>query len=218
MRATISSWSGLLKGDKATGLPPRPARAPKMDAVQQDWENLRKNTDAILASEQTVLSLHQVAATLAETVPQLQVEYEKVVEILCSGGPASQVAVAQRQSLLAERILGSVNTVLAGDDNSVQAADASAATPAVRPGAQGHARRQPGDEHHQVEDRRCPRRLAKFPSCSSSFRLGGRNPRNLARTVPGARIGGNIFTCSQTLLDKASHLADGFENLAAGRT
>jgi twitching motility protein PilJ len=72
-----------------------------------------------------VLSLHQVAATLAETVPQLQVEYEKVVEILLqSGAPASQVAVAQRQLLLAERILGSVNTVLAGDESSVQAADA----------------------------------------------------------------------------------------------
>lgn len=86
-----------------------------MRAVQLDWEKLLKNTDAILASEQTVLSLHQVAATLAETVPQLQVEYEKVVEILLQrGAPAAQVAMAQRQSLLAERILGAVNTVLAG--------------------------------------------------------------------------------------------------------
>lgn len=47
-------------------------------------------------------SVHQVAATLAETVPQLQVRYEKVVEILLQrGAPASQVALAQRQSLLA---------------------------------------------------------------------------------------------------------------------
>jgi twitching motility protein PilJ len=97
----------------------------EMERGAPDWENLRKNTDTILASEQTVLSLHQVAATLAETVPQLQVEYEKVVEILLQrGAPASQVAVAQRQLLLAERILGSVNTVLAGDESAVQAADA----------------------------------------------------------------------------------------------
>ena len=119
-------WGYLKKGDPATGLPSAPVTVRgEMDAVQRDWESLRKSTDAILASEQTVLSLHQVAATLAETVPQLQVEYEKVVEILLqSGAPASQVAVAQRQSLLAERILGSVNTVLAGDDTAVQAADA----------------------------------------------------------------------------------------------
>ncbi|MFT0702062.1 chemotaxis protein, partial [Citrobacter meridianamericanus] len=79
-----------------------------------DWDGLRKNADSILASEQTVLSLHQVASTLAETIPQLQVEYEEVVDILLeNGAPADQVAVAQRQSLLAERILGSVNKVLA---------------------------------------------------------------------------------------------------------
>jgi len=101
-------WGYLKKGDPATGLPPAPATVrPEMRAVQLDWERLLKNTDAILSSEQTVLSLHQVAATLAETVPQLQIEYEKVVEILLQrGAPAAQVAMAQRQSLLAERILG----------------------------------------------------------------------------------------------------------------
>ena len=53
-----------------------------------------------------------------------QVEYEEVVDILLeSGAPAAQVSVAQRQSLLAERILGSVNKVLSGDQDSVQAAD-----------------------------------------------------------------------------------------------
>ena len=119
-------WGYLRQGDKSTGLPPAPPSVrDEMESVRRDWENLRKNTDIILASEQTVLSLHQVAATLAETVPQLQVEYEKVVEILLqSGAPANQVAVAQRQLLLAERILGSVNTVLAGDDSAAQAADA----------------------------------------------------------------------------------------------
>lgn len=118
-------WNILVNGDESTSLPPSPeAVKPQMDVVQQDWDGLRKNADSILASEQTVLSLHQVASTLAETIPQLQVEYEEVVDILLeNGAPADQVAVAQRQSLLAERILGSVNKVLAGDENSVQAAD-----------------------------------------------------------------------------------------------
>ena len=101
-------WSFLVSGDNSTGLPPAPETVKaEMDAVQKDWDGLRKNADAILASEQTVLSLHQVAATLAETIPQLQVEYEEVVDILLeSGATAAQVSVAQRQSLLAERILG----------------------------------------------------------------------------------------------------------------
>ncbi|WP_039792177.1 type IV pili methyl-accepting chemotaxis transducer N-terminal domain-containing protein, partial [Pseudomonas agarici] len=118
-------WGYLKKGDPATGLPAAPSVVrSEMWAVQQDWESLLKDTDAILASEQTVLSLHQVAATLAETVPQLQVEYEKVVEILLQrGAPATQIVMAQRQSLLAERILGAVNTVLAGGEAASQAAD-----------------------------------------------------------------------------------------------
>ena len=103
-----------------------------MRAVQTDWEALLKNTDAILASEQTVLSLHQVAATLAETVPQLQIESEKVVDsLLQRGAPASQVALAQRQSLLAERILGAVNTVLAGMKPRCRPPMLSAAMPTV---------------------------------------------------------------------------------------
>ena len=65
-----------------------------------------------------------IVARWQDKLPQLQVEYEKVVEILLQrGAPAAQVAVAQRQSLLAERILGAVNTVLAGDENAQQAAD-----------------------------------------------------------------------------------------------
>ncbi|HCE6995361.1 TPA: type IV pili methyl-accepting chemotaxis transducer N-terminal domain-containing protein [Pseudomonas aeruginosa] len=71
-------WNILVNGDESTSLPPSPeAVKPQMDVVQQDWDGLRKNADSILASEQTVLSLHQVASTLAETIPQLQVEYEE---------------------------------------------------------------------------------------------------------------------------------------------
>ncbi|WP_205504727.1 type IV pili methyl-accepting chemotaxis transducer N-terminal domain-containing protein, partial [Pseudomonas viridiflava] len=108
-------WGYLRKGDPNTSLPAAPSSIrDELRNVQNDWEALRKNTDVILASEQTVLSLQQVAATLAETIPQLQAEYEKVVEILLqSKAPVAQVVVAQRQALLAERILGSVNTVLA---------------------------------------------------------------------------------------------------------
>lgn len=66
-------WNILVNGDESTSLPPSPeAVKPQMDVVQQDWDGLRKNADSILASEQTVLSLHQVASTLAETIPQLQ--------------------------------------------------------------------------------------------------------------------------------------------------
>lgn len=215
-------WSYLKKGDPATGLPSAPAAVrSEMEAVQRDWETLRKNTDVILASEQTVLSLHQVAATLAETVPQLQVEYEKVVEILLqSGAPAAQVAVAQRQALLAERILGSVNTVLAGDDASVQAADAFGRD-ANRFGQvlEGMLGGNPAIQVTRVQD---PDARARLGEIAELFQFVAGSVDEILETSPELfrvrEAAGNIFSLSQTLLDEASRLATGFENLAGGRT
>ncbi|MDD2060030.1 methyl-accepting chemotaxis protein [Pseudomonas sp. GD03860] len=215
-------WGYLKKGDAATGLPAAPpAVRNEMDAVLRDWEGLRKNTDTILASEQTVLSLHQVAATLAETVPQLQVEYEKVVEILLqSGAPASQVAVAQRQSLLAERILGSVNTVLAGDDTAVQAADAFGRDASrfgqVLDGMLG------GNPTLQITRVQDPDARARLAEIAELFQFVAGSVDEILETSPELfrvrEAAGSIFNQSQTLLDEASRLANGFENLASGRT
>ena len=116
-------WGVLSKGDDARGL--EAAQVPNMGNVQQIWVGVNKSADQIIRSQDIILSLHEVAETLAETIPQLQVEYDEIVEILLdNGAPADQVAVAQRQSWLAERIVRSVNKVLAGGDDAVMAADA----------------------------------------------------------------------------------------------
>ncbi|WP_397377281.1 methyl-accepting chemotaxis protein [Pseudomonas sp.] len=214
-------WGYLTDGDEATGLPAAPeSLQPQMAVVQQEWDTLRQNTDAILANEQTVLSLHQVAATLAETIPQLQVEYEEVVDILLeSGAPAAQVSVAQRQSLLAERILGSVNKVLAGDQDSVQAADmfgrdASLFGRVLAAMLEGNA----AMEISQVSDEEALERLAEI---SELFEFVSGSVDEILETSPElfqVRESANIiFSVSQTLLDKASDLAVGFDDLATGR-
>ena len=215
-------WGYLKEGDTRTGLPPAPAEVhDEMKTVQRDWDNLRKNTDAILASEQTVLSLHQVAATLAETVPQLQRESERVVEILLQrGAPASQVALAQRQSLLAERILGSVNTVLGGDENAAQAAEAFGRD-AARFGVvlNGMLNGNIGQRIAQVQDSDARARLQEI---SNLFEFISGSVDEILATSPElfkVRVAAsNIFNLSQTLLDEASRLATGFEHLAGGRS
>ncbi|CAN7414117.1 methyl-accepting chemotaxis protein [Pseudomonas sp. LjRoot71] len=214
-------WGYLTDGNETTGLPAAPeSLQAQMAVVQQDWDTLRQNTDAILANEQTVLSLHQVAATLAETIPQLQVEYEEVVDILLeSGAPAAQVSVAQRQSLLAERILGSVNKVLAGDQDSVQAADmfgrdASLFGRVLAAMLEGNA----AMEISKVTDEEALERLAEI---SELFEFVSGSVDEILETSPElfqVRESANvIFTVSQTLLDKASDLAVGFDDLATGR-
>jgi twitching motility protein PilJ len=215
-------WGYLNKGDKSTGLPAAPvAVRDELKAVQNDWETLRKSTDVILASEQTVLSLHQVAATLAETIPQLQVEYKKVVDILLQNkAPASQVAVAQRQSLLAERILGSVNTVLSGDETAVQAADAfgrdaSQFGRVLNGMLEGNATM----KITQVEDRDARARLAEI---SELFEFVSGSVDEILETSPELfqvrEAAGKIFNTSQSLLDQASVLTNDLEHLANGRS
>lgn len=214
-------WGFLTDGDASTGLPPAPESVQaQMAMVQKDWDSLRQNTDAILASEQTVLSLHQVASTLAETIPQLQVEYEEVVDILLeSDAPAAQVSVAQRQSLLAERILGSVNKVLAGDEDSVQAADmfgrdASLFGRVLAAMLEGNA----AMEISQVTDEEALERLAEI---SELFEFVSGSVDEILETSPELfqvrESAHSIFIVSQTLLDRASELALGFEDLAEGR-
>ncbi len=115
-------WGYISEGNPETGLPPSPVEG--IADMQALWDDVSDSATRIVETRDTVLSLHEVAATLSETIPQLQVEYDEVVEILLDNdAPAEQVAIAQRQSWLAERIVRSVNKVLTGGDDAVMAAD-----------------------------------------------------------------------------------------------
>lgn len=214
-------WGYLVDGDVENDVPPAPdSLAAEMNAVAEDWNSLRDNASAIIDSEQTVLSLHEVAATLAETIPQLQVEYEEVVDILLqSGAPAAQISVAQRQSLLAERIIGSANKVLVGDEDSVLAADmfgrdASLFGRVLTAMLEGNA----AMEISQVTDEEALERLTEI---AELFEFVSGSVDEILETSPELfqvrEAANGIFTVSQTLLDKASVLAAGFEQRASGR-
>ena len=115
-------WTNVTEGNPETGLPP--SELAQQSGVQENWNTVRENADSILSTQDAVLGLHEVARTLNETIPQLQVEYDDIVQILLDNdAPAEQIALAQRQSLLAERIVRSVNNVLSGDEDAVIAAD-----------------------------------------------------------------------------------------------
>ncbi len=214
-------WSYLSQGNDSIGLPAVPdALQAEVAAVQQDWDTLRQNTDAILASEQTVLSLHQVAATLAETIPQLQVEYEEVVDILLeSGAPAAQVSVAQRQSLLAERILGSVNKVLSGDQDSVQAADMFGRDASLF--GRVLSAMLEGNEAMGISRVTDAEALDRLAAISELFQFVSGSVDEILETSPELfqvrESSNSIFEVSQTLLDKTSALTQGLQARADAR-
>jgi len=115
-------WTYLEQGNAALNVPP--AEATVMSDLSTAWSETEVNAAAILALKDTVLGLHQVASTLSDTIPQLQIEHDDIVQILLDNRASSdQIALAQRQSLLAERIIRNVNKVLIGGDDAIVAAD-----------------------------------------------------------------------------------------------
>ena len=118
----------LTGGEEATGLPAASSQPGIVQSHMTDladtWARVQENADSITSNEETVLALHDVAATLSETIPPLQVEYDEIVQILLEiEAPADQVVIAQEQSLRAERIVNSIARVLEGGENAVMAAD-----------------------------------------------------------------------------------------------
>ena len=214
-------WDYLDNGNSDTNLPPAPAAVDtQMDGVSKTWREMRKQAGVIIDSEATVMSLHSVAATLTETIPQLQVEYEEVVDILLSSdAPSNQVAVAQRQSLLAERIIGSANKVLVGDHDSVLAADMFArdanqfgrVLQAMQDGS-------PAMEITRVTNREVRERLEEI---SELFDFVINSVDDILETSPElfrVREASNaIFNLSHTALEETTALVQAFERRADGR-
>lgn len=115
-------WGYLRNGRPETGLPP--LKLTEETEVQSLWSDVRTSADEILATRSGVLELHKLANELNNIIPDLQVEYEDVVDILINTeANPEQISLAQRQSLLAERIARSVNNILSGDEDAVVAAN-----------------------------------------------------------------------------------------------
>jgi len=214
-------WGYLTDGREETGLPPTPDTLQEpLARAQADWDKVRANADAILNSQNTVLSLHEVAATLSDTVPQLQIEYEDVVDVLIeSGAPADQVSIAQRQSLLAERILGSVNRVLTGDDDAVLAADSFGRDASLFGRVlEGMLH---GNEVIGVSQVTDPDAVGRLQEIADLFGFVAESVDQILLTSPElyqVRSAANsIFTDSQVLLDNVSDLSAAFEQRSDAR-
>ena len=96
----------------------------EVDTLNKLWVETNSAAQTIISSRERILFLHDVAKTLNESIPELQQEYNFVVEILIdSGASADQVALAERQLWLAEKIARNVDQMLVGGEGAKDAAD-----------------------------------------------------------------------------------------------
>lgn len=117
----------LVNGDPKIKLPPTPPIIAKGELLklEETWKPLREKVDAILNRQNSMLELHQISTNLSKTIPQLQTELDKVIDILIkNNAPNDQVSSASREKWISEKIMRNLDKVLAGGEDTINAADA----------------------------------------------------------------------------------------------
>jgi len=213
----VERWRYLNDGDTNQGLPASPALvAPALQAVQSTWDRVQVNAEQILASQKAVLALHEVADSLSQSIPQLQAEYDDVIALLLADRTsADQIAIAQRQSWLAERIVSNVNKILEGGDDAVLAADAfeldSTEFSRVFDAMLN------GDSTLNVDRVRNQRVLDIFGNITGQFQIVRDSADQIIQTSPELfqvrEAADTIYSDSIELLDRSSQLTERYENL-----
>lgn len=185
--------------------------AQQIEALDLAWSEMKAEADSILTARDTVLSQHGTATTLSETIPQLQIEYDEVVEILLENdAPAEQIAIAQRQPWLAERIIRSVAKVLEGNEDSIMAADSlSRDVKLFGRVLDGMLEGNTAMRISQVNDDEAFERLTEI---ADLFAFVDASVDNILATSPElfgvGTASDTLFTDSQQLLQQTSVLAD----------
>jgi twitching motility protein PilJ len=191
-----------------------------INRLQLLWDDVKESANIILSGEDTVIDLHEVAATLSQTVPMLQAEYEGVVDIMVNGrARPDQVTIANRQSLLAERIVRAIDRVLAGGEGAVQAAD-SFGRDASQFGRVMNGMIE-GDDALGIEMIEDPEALDYLAEIASLFdEFVNQSVDEILETAPELfqvrAAADNIFSRSQDLLVESTRLADEFERSTGG--
>jgi twitching motility protein PilJ len=104
----------LKKGVRHINLPPSPDTVKKeLAEVESAWLELRQISDDVLVNKDAILSVDEFIDAVSDMMPQLQALSNEVVDDLVAGNePQSQISIASRQLMLAERISNNVHKVL----------------------------------------------------------------------------------------------------------
>ncbi len=117
----------LQVGAPEVGMPSykdNPVVGEELERLSVVWKSVEQNADQILSSEATVTELAETAADFSAKIPQLQTQMDEVIRAMSDGGAASsQVYIAARQIVLADRMLRYVSQILQGGAGAISAAD-----------------------------------------------------------------------------------------------
>jgi len=116
----------LRNGNPETDLPPSPPLVDdSLATLEQIWQGIDGEAQRILSRSDLVLELADAAVAFSTNVPRLQALSDQAVQTMIqTGTPTSQIYLASRQLVLADRMLRRVGEILDGGDAAITAADA----------------------------------------------------------------------------------------------
>jgi twitching motility protein PilJ len=79
------------------------------------WSGFRHNIDAVLNGQFLILAMAEATKLMNDVMPQMMEHNQAIVDALVKqGASAAQVSLAARQAMLGQRIVNSLNSVMAG--------------------------------------------------------------------------------------------------------
>ncbi len=116
----------LRSGNPDTNLPPSPDRVnDSLATLEELWSRIDEFSVQILDRTDLVIELADSAAAFSTNIPQLQAQSDEVVRrMIETGAPTTQIYIASRQLVLADRMLRRVGDIMAGGTGAITAADA----------------------------------------------------------------------------------------------
>ena len=106
------------KSDYGAGSPAADAAASQaLTELDNRWRGFRYNIDEVLQGQFLIMAMTEATTLLNEVMPQLMGHTQDIVEILVNNSASvEQVRLASRQAVLVQRIVNSLNSVMAGMD------------------------------------------------------------------------------------------------------
>lgn len=109
-----------------------PGVSSALKRVNTIWTKMAADADRITKSQEQIVNLSDTANAFSSRIPQISARLDEVVRAMSdAGAPASQINLANRQIVLADRMSRRVTEILAGGDRAITAADALSRDSAV---------------------------------------------------------------------------------------
>ena len=103
---------------------PREALAEELALIGETWSVVDPAASTIVARKDSIEFLSKTSATLAGSIEDVQKRTARIADVLAgSGATVRQVALAERQSWLAERISRNLDRMLEGGSGATEAAE-----------------------------------------------------------------------------------------------